>query len=131
MRVTLPLSGVSKQTIIKMHFQAILLTVAVTLTSTSIAEPIDIGARNPEALEARHTIGNWHPPRNTLEARNTLDVLKARHTIGSTHHPEILEARKTLEARHTIGSWHPPLESCHTIGSWHDPEHTLEARHTL
>lgn len=71
-----------------MRFQTILLTVAMALSSTTIAEPIDMEARNPDALEARHTIGSWHPPRNTLEA------LEARHTIGSTHPP--------LEARHTL-----------------------------
>ena len=95
-----------------MRFQTILVTVAMALSSTTIAEPIDMEARNPDALEARHTIGSWHPPRNTLEARNTLD-LEARHTIGNWHPPRnTLEA---LEARHTIGSTHPPLEARHTL----------------
>ena len=95
-----------------MRFQTILVTVAMALSSTTIAEPIDIEARNPDALEARHTIGSWHPPLNTLEARNTLD-LEARHTIGNWHPPRnTLEA---LEARHTIGSTHPPLEARHTL----------------
>lgn len=107
-----------------MHFKAILVTVTLALGNVAIAEPIDI--------EARHTIGSWHPPENTLEARNIPDVLEARHTIGSWH------PQNTLEVRHTIGSWHPPenilearspntLEVRHTIGSWHPPEET----HTL
>ena len=101
-----------------MRFQTILVTVAMALSSTTIAEPIDMEARNPDALEARHTIGSWHPPLNTPEARNTLD-LEARHTIGNWHPPRnTLEAHNTLEAleaRHTIGSTHPPLEARHTL----------------
>lgn len=102
-----------------MHFKAILVTATMALGNIAVAEPIDIKARKPNTLEARHTIGSWHPPENTLEARNTLDVLEARNTIGHWHPPRnTLGARNTLdalEAHHTIGSNHPPFEAIYTL----------------
>lgn len=108
-----------------MHFNVILLSLALSLVSTA-ADPIGrrfdpdhtLALAPEQTLQERELISSRHD--FPTQTQGPEEALEARHLLSSSHD---FPPRNTLEARHTLGARHPP-DPRPTPGPGH---HTLEA----